>query len=302
MSARRGFSLLELIVVLAIIAILIALLLPAVQKVREAAARTQTLNNFKQVIIGAHNFNDTFRKFPSAYGENDGIKGSCIAMLAPYYERKASILISPLDYSWQNRAGTQKGQGKFPQPGEASTDVVATGISANYYIFGDKIDATAAKAPVKMSDPKEPAAGDKAVFYQPYTPLSVNRVRDGTSNTIMFVTAFATCNDTTTTAYDGKNPLNAAPSSSTETGPQTGPFTVRLTWDAAPPYAGFSAGCAAGQHAQAYRRPDILVGLCDGGVRTVKAGDIQAAGQTTTSKIFQAAMLPNDNLTPMWDF
>src|SRR5437867_7992211 len=83
---RAGFTPLELLVLIAIIAVLIGLLLPAVQKVREAAARMKCANNLKQLALGVHNYHGAMNYLPS--GRHDA-NWTFFSIILPYIEQDA---------------------------------------------------------------------------------------------------------------------------------------------------------------------------------------------------------------------
>jgi len=91
---RPGFTLFELLTVLALLGLLLALLLPAVQKVRQAAGRQQSANNLKQYALACHNYHDTYGSFPPGVDSNGF---SALAHLLPFIEQ--NNLFQQIDFN-----------------------------------------------------------------------------------------------------------------------------------------------------------------------------------------------------------
>ncbi len=89
----KGFTLIELLVVIAIISLLAALILPAVQRAREAARRTQCLNNMKQVVLAMHNYVDAHKSFPPGYITDPG---GGVTLLGPGAPDVPQTIVIPL--------------------------------------------------------------------------------------------------------------------------------------------------------------------------------------------------------------
>jgi type II secretory pathway pseudopilin PulG len=201
-----------LLVVIAIIAVLIGLLLPAVQKVREAAARMQSSNNLRQIILAAHNFHDVQGHFPPAGGFHPGdVAGASIGSiffhLLPYIEQdnlyKASFdptgtiqTENPWDFPMYS-GGPDSPTFKTPAYHAAVKTFINPGdpsVPGNFLDdYGDAVGCYCVNVeafPVNLGwwptwpDPRPTFATMPASF------------PDGTSNTIAFTEKYAICGNT----------------------------------------------------------------------------------------------------------
>ena len=104
--SKHGFTLVELLVVIAIVAILLGLLLPAVQQVREAARRTECLNNLKQLGLSNQNYESAFKFFPSGIIDDDNDHRVCLRNglvdLLPFLEQNNLRSLFDETLSWSH--------------------------------------------------------------------------------------------------------------------------------------------------------------------------------------------------------
>jgi prepilin-type N-terminal cleavage/methylation domain-containing protein len=119
--ARRSFTLIELLVVIAIIAVLIGLLVPAVQKVREAAQRIACANNLKNIGLGCHDYHDSYLVFPSdngnwALNNPDNSQQTYGYAILPYIEQTNQVGPGSLTGDWNNYIASQSAATRAMQP------------------------------------------------------------------------------------------------------------------------------------------------------------------------------------------
>ena len=189
MRIRQAFTLIELLVVIAIIAVVMALLVPAVQKVREAAARTQCVNNLRQIGVALHNHHATYQRFPPGRGTPTPSIFSAHAYLLPYLEqeplyRQINFTLAPADFTIPSM--TYSGAANLP----AASTLVPTLLCPS--------DATVGRVPSLAYAGTNYAAnaGTGTVIYGSLTQadgvfflgskIRIANIADGTSNTAAF--------------------------------------------------------------------------------------------------------------------
>ena len=205
---RRAFTLIELLVVIAIIAILIGLLLPAVQKVREAASRAKCSNNLKQLALALHNYHDANQRFP--FGKGPSYAGAPVyarwsvhSQILPYIEQ--DNLYRSIDFTKppetpgmagvinfmpahqnpnrENAAASRTRVGIFICPSDGASEPSDWPGQNNYYAnqgvqflcdLSESLPSTVAPGEVP----------DGLLYYLSKTKMA--SILDGTSNTIVF--------------------------------------------------------------------------------------------------------------------
>ena len=290
-NRRGGITLVELLVVIAIIAVLIGLLLPAIQAIRGAAARTRSLNNLKQMALACQHFHDANSTLPPAQGAmrpNRGVIGPVHFHILDYIEQDAVLhnAQSPSGYARWDVNGTfgtvipiyLSPSDPTVTTGQANLGALwaETSYAYNFQVFGNSLQTSSPD--VALGNPNT----TNIPFWFGGTRLET--IQDGTSSTIMFAEKIAQCGkwlapvdgaSLWSCEFNQRRPgfaINGAAANSTGPGSmfQVHANPATCDWNLA------STPSSTG----------ILVALCDGSARSLAASMAPA--------IWWSALQPND--------
>lgn len=286
---HTGFTMIEILVVIGIIGVLIAMLVPAVQRVRDSAARLQSMNHLKQIVLAAHNFNDAYNYLPPSlhyreryeYHSSTGLttftqwEESFFVSILPFIEHgtlfqaghKTDLSVPGFTYNYTDLAAMQVPVPVYLNPSDPSSDGFPDGASPGWWYANT---ATVGYLVNAMAVPwyfhyryvyDDNVAPDVYQFYGPKCGLA-RSFPDGTSNTILLAESYgkwAYAYDPTTYYYNDftygyRTYFNFE---------DNGSVVFDLVENNP-----LMNNCI-GQGPKAPRRSGLLVGLCDGSVRNV---------------------------------
>ncbi|HTU19140.1 MAG TPA: DUF1559 domain-containing protein [Gemmataceae bacterium] len=289
-SLRGAFTLVELLVVIAIIAVLVGLLLPAVQKVREAANRAQCQNNLKQIGLATQNAASTYsNELPPAYYSYPLMSGSAVApttvWILPYMEQEALFQLALANLASYN-GGSNTTIKSYQCPSDAT---MKSGVAA-----GDtpgSLMSYAANGQVFGSITSTPGSTSVGTWVCKGGTLISRDIPDGLSNTIFWVERLADCNGNVNRwAGQGGSSTPLIGSTYVANNPPTPAVCPYCSPNIAPQFNvvnANAANCLMYQPTSGHTGA-MMLSLGDASVRSINNG--------INAGIFNAAMIPNEGI------